>query len=177
MCVDPVTAIVASTVVSTAASTAGTFISMQGQGQAATAEVAAKSKAAKFNDETARMRAADRLEAAETEVLTSWRAYTEVRGKGRVVAGKSGFAATSFSDIFADNSAEAALERMTIRDNANKDAYYIRRTADAELENVNSENQSIVRSARYNQLGTFIAGAGQVASTVSGGVTQRANLG
>lgn len=171
MCL-PLAAVAAvGTVIAAGAAVAGTVVQMKGQASAANAQVQANNSTAEFNAQTRTFQAGDTRRAAEIEVGKSWDAYQRVKGQANVAAASSGFSSRSFSDIFADNSAEASLERMSIRDSAYKDQFYLQRQTEGDVASVTAENRSTVTAANYNMIGSAIGGVGQLAKVASAGAS------
>lgn len=142
------------------AAVVGTAVSAMGQMQAGKAAAAAHAQ----NAQTAQYQAEDRREAAEIEVAKSYTNYRRAVGQGRAQVGKTGFSSQSFQDIFMDSSAEAAVERMSIRYTAGKEAFYLERQAQQEV----AAGKAAGKAAQIGAIGTVIGGIGKIANIAGG---------
>ncbi len=89
----------------------------------------AGNKAAKENASALEQQAELRKEKGEYDVAEATRRHVRDAGTKQAAAAATGIDVQSFADIFADDSAESALEVSAIRYGANADAYNIQRNA------------------------------------------------
>ena len=145
MCMDPVTMMVAGTAISGAGQVFGGI-------QA--------SRSSRANAAMLEQQAALRLAKGEADAADAQRRYDRAAGTTMATAAASGISIESFYDIFADDAAEASLERKRLKAGAAADAGNIRAQASA----TRSQGQNALVGSLFAAAGTVFNNAGRARS-------------
>lgn len=117
-----------------------------------------------YNAQVLRQNAEIKRQKAEFDVGTSDREFKRVQGKSEAAIGASGIDARSFFDVLADDAAEHALERKTIRLNAEIDAYNLETQAQGQEVQAEVERRaaaSAKKSSFLNVASAIVGGFGR----------------
>lgn len=108
----------------------------------------------------------NRLKKAAFDIETSKRESSRKIGTVRANIGGSGFDAQSFSEVLADDAAEAALEVAAIKYTGDLDAYEMRYAGNIDARQLRNQSASQRSSARDAEIGGWISGIGGAASSL-----------